>query len=98
MLHQYESPQHAQRKLRTANKKNRLRLEKQSLMVKEIGIDGGIGIGIGIGGTAEEEKRIDSEHDYVFETSTCDGRIQWILSAPTEYERMMWIQQIKQAV
>jgi hypothetical protein len=63
-------------------------------MVKEIGIDGGIGIC----GTAEKEKRIDSEHDFAFEIPTSDGRIQWILSAPTEYERKMWIQQIKQAV
>jgi hypothetical protein len=82
MLHQYESPQHAQRKLRTANKKNCLRLEKQSLMVKEIGID----VGIGIGGTAEEEKMIDSEHDHLYEITTCKGRFQWTLSAPTGYE------------
>jgi 8-oxo-dGTP pyrophosphatase MutT (NUDIX family) len=95
MLHQYESPDHAQRKLRSANKKNRLRLESQSFVVKEVTLNDDMGISHGETPLVSPATGLDPQ--YPFEISTCDGRVQWILSASTEYERKIWIQQIQQA-
>ncbi|KAG7364061.1 NUDIX family hydrolase [Nitzschia inconspicua] len=96
MLHQYNSPEQAMRKSKTANKKNRLRLERNSFLVREVSNHDADKSGSNNGRTDSDNQKEPDVH-YPFEISTCDGRIQWILSAATESERRTWIEQIERA-
>jgi 8-oxo-dGTP pyrophosphatase MutT (NUDIX family) len=95
MLHEYSSPDQAMRKLKTANKKNRLRLERNSFVVKVVDLKE-VAVSCD-GGKADAINKEISESHYPFEILTCDGRVQWVLSATTESERRTWIRQIEQA-
>ncbi|KAL3915717.1 MAG: hypothetical protein SGILL_005513 [Bacillariaceae sp.] len=94
MLHQYDSIAQAQRKLQSANKKNHLRLEGKSFVVEAIDAhDDHCGDDSDLDGSTQN----DSKPRYSFKISTCQGRIEWLLSASSKQERSAWMDQLERA-
>ena len=103
VLHQYDSPEQAQRKRNAANKKNRLRLEKikdQSISITELTIENdnmhnGDKDGISVD---QRSQSINPDNHYAFEISILDGQIRWQLAASSAEERKVWIERLKRAL
>jgi coenzyme A diphosphatase NUDT7 len=102
ILHQYDSPEQAQRKRNVANKKNRLRLEgaqDQSISITELAMENdNLYDGDEDGTSTEQRSRSDQNNQYPFEISILDGQIRWQLAASSAKERKVWIERLKRAL